>query len=101
MAKLAEQIAEVRNELARLERLAASATCAEVGHRWASIGGANCGCHPYACCSVPVMECTVCKACDYGDGDEADEQRRRCLDRKDFEALASLPQSSAPDRGEG
>ena len=64
--------------LSRLERLAASATCADLGHDWHSLGGCNCGCHEEVCCSVPVNECARCKDCDYGDNAEATEIRRLC-----------------------
>ncbi len=76
--KLAEQLEMARAELARLERMAVAATCAEVGHRWVCLGGANCGCEGGSC-SVPVHECSSCHDCDYGDNAEADEVRARCL----------------------
>jgi hypothetical protein len=77
MMKLAEQLESAKAEVARLERAAAAATCAEVGHRWESLGGANCGCKAGAC-SVPVNTCTACGDCDYGDNDDASEIRRAC-----------------------
>lgn len=75
---LADQIEAARAEVARLERLAAQATCAELGHDWVCLGGANCGCHEWACCSVPVHECRRCKACDYGDNADAADMRAQC-----------------------
>lgn len=45
---------------------------------WVSLGGANCGCHRDAACSVPVYYCTVCHDSDYGDNAEADETREMC-----------------------
>jgi len=45
---------------------------------WVSAGCGNCGCHKDAACSVPVYRCTVCGDSDYGDNEEADEQRRIC-----------------------
>lgn len=78
MPELANQIADAKAEVERLERLAASATCADLGHDWHSLGGCNCGCHEEACCSVPVNECARCKDCDYGDNAEATEIRRLC-----------------------
>lgn len=79
---LKDKIEAARAELARLERLGASATCAEVGHRWVSLGGCNCGCDPDACCSVPVHECAVCGDCDYGENSEAEGVRAACLARQ-------------------
>jgi len=69
-----------------LERLIAEAAvlaggdhpCAILGHVWEHAGGANCGCHEDAQCSVPVHECRVCGDFDYGDNDEAREQRAEC-----------------------
>ncbi len=76
--RLIDQIEQARATLERLERQAASATCADLGHDWKSIGGCNCGCHPHAACSVPVNECSRCKDCDYGDNAEAGEIRSQC-----------------------
>lgn len=76
---LVERREAARNEVARLERAIAGAPCAEVGHRWKSLGGCNCGCHDDACCSVPVHECQVCGDCDYGENEWADDTRAFCL----------------------
>lgn len=76
--RLADQIADARATLDRLEHQAAGATCVELGHNWQSTGGCNCGCHEDASCSVPVNICTRCKDCDYGDNREAREIRERC-----------------------
>jgi hypothetical protein len=76
--RLADQLADARAKVALLERQAASATCAELGHDWRSLGGCNCGCHEDAACSVPVHECARCRDCDYGDNEDAREARRRC-----------------------
>lgn len=79
---LAEQLEDARAEVARLERLAVSATCAELGHDWHSTGGCNAGCDPDYCgCSVPVNECRRCGDCDYGENDEANRIRIRCAER--------------------
>jgi hypothetical protein len=78
MPDLADQIADAKAELNRLERLAASATCADLGHDMQSVGGCNAGCCDECSCSVPVNECTRCKDCDYGDNPEADRIRRDC-----------------------
>ena len=70
---------KARAEVARLERQALSATCAEIGHDWQMMGGVNCqtagGCGD---CSVAVHECSRCKDCDYGESDEANRQVEAC-----------------------
>lgn len=78
MTNLAERIEDARAEVRRLERLAASATCADLGHAWHSLGGCNAGCDDDCRCSVPVNECTRCGDCDYGDNIVADEVRASC-----------------------
>lgn len=80
---LGDQLAAARNNLARLERLAAQASCAEVGHRWEFTGGCNAGCGPDCSCSVPVHECR-CGDCDYGDNRDADAVRAACLAGREF-----------------
>ena len=83
---LAERLEAARAEVAHLERLAATATCRELGHDMKSIGGCSAGCHRDCCCSVPVHHCTRCDDCDYGDNAEADEVRQACrLKREPFE----------------
>lgn len=77
MPELAEQLEAARAEVARLERIAATATCQEIGHDWQHIGGANCGC-PDGACSVPVHTCTRCGDSDYGDNADADRWREEC-----------------------
>ena len=100
MVELAEQLEAARAEVARLERRAAQATCAEIGHRWKSMGGANCGCHPDAYCSVAVHECTVCGDCDYGENAEADSQRRDCLHAEELrEADRALSDARGGENG--
>lgn len=69
---LADEIADAEASLAALKRLAATATCAEVGHRWKFIGARNAGCDRDCQCSVPVNECEACGDCDYGAPAEAD-----------------------------
>jgi hypothetical protein len=54
--------------------------CAILGHRWTSLGGANCGC-VYGECSVPVNECE-CGDCDYGENEDADRIRAECRERR-------------------
>jgi hypothetical protein len=86
MPELADQIEAARAELARLERIAAHASCADLGCRMVSTGGANCGCvflddedHELpGSCSVPVNYCERCGDCDYGNNDDATEIRRVC-----------------------
>lgn len=84
MPTLDEQLEAARAEVNRIERAIAGAPCAEVGHRWVSMGGCNAGCDVGAelCnCSVPVNVCAACKDCDYGDNDEAQKIREVCRDR--------------------
>ena len=40
-------------------------------HEWEQVGGRNAGCCGDCQCSVPVMVCTECGECDYGDNAEA------------------------------
>lgn len=76
---LAKQLDEARATVARLERIAAAATCVEMGkHDWKSLGGCNAGCGSDCCCSVPVHVCSRCGDCDYGDNAWADDVRRKC-----------------------
>jgi hypothetical protein len=80
MPELADKLEAARAEVARLERIASTATCRELGCDMQSTGGCNCGCHEDACCSVPVNKCTRCGDCDYGDNADATEIRRCCLE---------------------
>lgn len=82
MPELADKIEAARAELARLERIAATATCRELGCDMVSLGGGNCGCHEDACCSIPIHECSRCGDCDYGDNAEATEIRRVCREMR-------------------
>lgn len=75
---LRDEIDRVRARLEALERSAAAAPCSEVGHDWRLLGGANCGCHAEACCSVPVHSCARCGDCDYGDNPVATAMRAAC-----------------------
>ena len=77
---LSEQIEAKRRELANLEQAAKTATCREFGaHRWKSIGGRRCDCdREFSGCSVPVNECEVCGACDYGENEEARRTMADC-----------------------
>jgi hypothetical protein len=72
------ELEAARAVVARLERIAAHATCRELGScDMQPAGGANCGC-PDGCCSVPVLKCTRCGDCDYADNEEAREKRAAC-----------------------
>lgn len=82
---LGDRLEAARAEVARLERQIAASTCAEVGHRWKSLGGANAGCCDDCHCSVPVHECEVCGDCDYGDNAEAAEIKRTCTGHENEE----------------
>lgn len=75
---LLTELEEAKNRVAQIKHQIASATCAEVGHRWKFIGGAHCGCEGVTGCSVPVRECAVCGDSDYGDSEEADLIKQRC-----------------------
>jgi hypothetical protein len=85
---LAERLEAARAEVAHLERLAATATCRELGCDMKHVGGANCGCmfaddegnELPGCCSIPVLKCTRCGDCDYGQNPEAAEVKERCAD---------------------
>ena len=83
MGSLAQQIDDARANLERLERQASAATCTELGrHDWQSIGGCNAGCCEDCCCSIPVLECSRCKDCDYGENAEATQVRHDCAERR-------------------
>jgi hypothetical protein len=57
--------------------------CAPGHHEMVHVGGCNAGCdHPDCECSVPVYECRVCKACDYGDNEEAADIMQECRERR-------------------
>lgn len=87
MGDLAEQIEAARAVLEHLERQASAATCAELGrHDWQSIGGCNAGCDKDCACSIPVLECSRCKDCDYGENDEAAEVRRDCAEFRQWQS---------------
>lgn len=81
MSGIAKQLEDAKAEVDRLERLAGSATCREMGcHDWQSIGGTNASCGQFCGCSVPVLQCTRCGDCDYGENAEAEETRRKCAE---------------------
>lgn len=78
MTNILKKIEDARNELARLEKELATKSCREVGHQWIRIGGMSACCYEDCSCSVPVHECEVCKDCDYGVNQEADDLRKAC-----------------------
>lgn len=82
---LLTEIAETEAKLAELKARAGGATCAEVGHRVVSQGGANACCElgKDCDCSVAVMECEVCGACDYGEADKV-QTHDRCAKRQKY-----------------
>ena len=49
----------------------------EIEHDWQIVSSRNCCCGEDGC-SIPVMECSVCKICDYGENDEAAEIKAKC-----------------------
>lgn len=77
MPELSEQLEAARANLARLERIAATATCRELGCDMRHSGGMNCGCEDGSC-SIPVLVCSRCGDSDYGDNAEAAEKRAAC-----------------------
>lgn len=77
MTNLTEQIEIARANLVRLERMAASASCVELGHDWQMLGGRICNCEN-GYCSIPVNECKRCGDCDYGDNEEARDIMTKC-----------------------
>jgi hypothetical protein len=81
--KLTEQL-EARAELARLERIAATATCRELSCDMKSIGGCCACCEEDCSCSVPVHRCSRCGDCDYGDNGEADDIRLNCKMKREL-----------------
>lgn len=86
MPELADKLEAARAEVARLERIAATATCRDLGCNMVSLGGCNCGCMFQddegnavpGQCSVPVNHCSRCGDCDYGENGDAREARRYC-----------------------
>ena len=84
---LLDEIAETEAKLAQLKRQYAAAPCAEVGHRWKLLGGANASCCRDCSCSVAVHECEVCGDCDYGDP-YRDAVKAECERRADEAAPA-------------
>lgn len=89
MTELTDKLETARAEVARLERIAATATCRDLGCDMVNVGGANCGCmfmddqgNPLpGQCSVPVNSCSRCGDCDYSENDEARETRSYCHER--------------------
>ena len=70
----AEALAQqIRHEIA-------NGPCRSYGHDWHPHGGANACCGPDCSCSVPVMICSKCGDCDYGDNDEAAEIKSECAE---------------------
>ena len=86
MPQLADKLEAARAEVARLERIAATASCRDEGCDMQHAGGRNCGCDDGGC-SVPVYVCTRCGDSDYGDNPEAAERRADCAAGQDMAAL--------------
>lgn len=61
--------------------------CPPGRHAWKSEGGANAGCHPDCCCSVPVLTCINCGFCDYGDNEYAKDIVGACAAREELEHM--------------
>jgi hypothetical protein len=84
MTGILTQLEEARANVARLERLAAQATCRELGRcDMKHAGGGNCGC-PDGSCSVPVLKCTRCGNCGYADNEAARTKRADCAATRDI-----------------
>lgn len=78
---LSDQLEAARAHVAHLERIAATATCRELGCDMKSIGGCCASCdgeHGLCSCSVPVHTCTRCGDCDYGENEQAEQIRADC-----------------------
>lgn len=56
------------------------------GHIMTIMGGANCGCHPDAQCSVPVYSCRECGDSDYGDSRHSEVVKSLCHEARDCRA---------------
>lgn len=52
----------------------------ERGHDMRHVGGCNAGCDPMCSCSVPVLKCSRCDVCDYGDNPEARDRKAKCAE---------------------
>lgn len=78
MTNLIRTLEQAEAEVRRIKQQIAGATCAEVGHDWKHIGGANAGCLDECTCSVPVHTCTKCGDCDYGENLESSQIRNDC-----------------------
>jgi hypothetical protein len=79
---LPERLQDARDEVAWLEQEMQRALCAALGHDMQHKGGRNAGCADDCVCSVPVHECSRCKACDYGDNAEAAKVIAECEERR-------------------
>ncbi|WP_404291474.1 hypothetical protein ACD578_05210 [Microvirga sp. RSM25] len=84
MSTVLARLAAAEAELAAAKRAVAEAHCSEAGHDWQHIGGRNCGCTDGGC-SFPVMQCSKCGDCDYGDNAEGRETASRCAARRNEE----------------
>ena len=80
MRELADKLVENRAGVAQLERIAAIATCREVGCDIRRAGGRNVA-GGVRCCSAPDSVCTRCGDRDDGDKAEAVERQAGCDDR--------------------
>lgn len=83
MPTLREQLADAEARAEQLRRDIARADCSTAGHDLRFIGCAACCCDEEGGTgghSIPVHECAHCRACDYGENDDADEVRRTQCD---------------------
>lgn len=72
------KLAELKRQVAKIEREMAHGPCSEHGHEWEFYGGSNLGCDPDCACGGSVYVCLKCGDCDYGDNEENDELRANC-----------------------
>jgi hypothetical protein len=69
---LRQQLDNALSDVETLKIKIAKATCVEAGHNMVFSGGRNAGCNDDCRCSIPVYECKVCGACDFGENEEAE-----------------------------
>lgn len=80
---LADELQAAKDEVERIDRAIAQASCQEIAaHDMRHIGGCNAGCGDDCRCSIPVHVCARCGDCDYGDNPEADQKKADCARRR-------------------
>ena len=66
------------------------------GHVMTITGGANCGCHPDAQCSIPVYGCRECNDSDYGENEHARLHKALCPYAKECKTQADFYETLPP-----